>query len=74
MNKKVAVLDVIKKDRWVFRVSLLEDTDITSIMVVYCNIKEPTSVGIRFFANESDSYTFITECAAGKYGDSVDKE
>jgi hypothetical protein len=74
MEHKLTVLDTLKKDRWVFRVSLLEAKDLNSIMLIYCNIKEPTLIGIRFFDTDEKVTQFVHECSIGKYGDSVDKE
>lgn len=70
-NKRVTVFDTIKRGKWVFRLSLVEDekTLTTSIMITHFHMSFPSKIYIRFFNEDEKAAAYVDECSAGKYGD-----
>jgi hypothetical protein len=74
MAHKVTVLNPIKRQNWLFRVSTFEDHEngIHTLLIILWNTKHRDLVYFRFFDDEGRAAAFVDECAAGKYGDTLD--
>jgi hypothetical protein len=76
MKKKVTVLQPVRRNDWLIRASTFEDvtTDNYTIMLTMIHNNHRDRLFIRFFEDDEKAADFVDKCAAGEYGENLDKE